>query len=188
MVGLINGSDRYPLGSGISIAIAQVIEKSIGVKEGIVLEKRTDESSRNWSISINDLGPDPSSDHGSSACRDYKGLFWQRAGLFALAGWSRVILLDNASGAILREQELEFFGKSSLDVLQFILSPSEHVMVVVSSFLVVAFDHTSSLRWKWEPQTLIAGVAAVGSAGFVLNRYDFETPKAAAYIQEHLQY
>lgn len=186
MLGLLNGSDRYILDRESWIRVAQVIEPSIGIKWGIVLEKRSD-SSLVWSAKIDDLGSDPASGYVKSSTSDYKGFFWRRAGVFIIAGFSKLALIDNDEGVIVREDSLGFVGKGSIDVLQFILSPSERVLVVVSSLLVIAFDDTKSLRWKWEPKSLISGVAKVDSAGLTLSRYDFDS-NPTALISDYLHY
>ncbi len=186
MIGLLNGSDRYML-NGTWVHIAQVIEPSIGTKWGIVLEKMRDDAPRLWSVAIDDLGPDPTSGSVDSSTSDYKCLFWKKARLFVVAGYSKFVVLDSDSGVSHRQEELRFVDKGSLDVLQFVMSPNEDVLVVVSSLLVVAIDSTSSLRWKWEPQNLIEGVGGVGPAGFTVRRYNFETD-ATSLIAEYLHY
>lgn len=160
IVGLLNGCDRYAL-DGAYIRVARVIESSVGVKAGVVLERIEDDRSRSWTTAIDDLWSDPTSSNVRSLTADYQAHFWRRAGLFAVAGESKMVLVDIVSGAIVDECPLEFVG-SSMDVLQLIVNRSESVLVVVSAFLVVAWNDDRSRRWEWKPESLISDMAEIG--------------------------
>jgi hypothetical protein len=174
-VGYLNGLPSVSVPGG-TIRILRVEEPSVATLPGIVLEAQEGERQL-WRTKVTDIMGDPTSVFTDSQYEDYAALFWESGFCFVVAGASKAVLVDLATGEVRREYKLRFLGRSSLDLLQLRLTPEGDQLVIASSRRLVVLNWNLQPILDYTPPGPIAKVEAVHADGISVGEYDVDDPE-----------
>ena len=169
----LNGEDELSLDAHTTVRVDAVRSPERRAPSVIRLGLRRDEMLFG-SVDVAGVSPDPTHKHGAPGVADYCAHVWGR--FLILLGDDRAVVIDTEAVAIVREAPVRFVGKSSLDVCEFVESPSHDVVVALSTFIAIGFGIDGSVQWSAVLPGPIASIASPDPAGFTLSCYDVDDP------------
>lgn len=172
--GTINGASFLESDIG-RIVISSADEASPGRPSSISVALQTPAGTQ-WTTTIEDLSGDPRRIHSSSDREDLAGIVWNEAGLVALAGYSKLVLLEGKSGTVVRTAKLAFVGKASLDVLTLALSPERKKLLAVSTRRLLVFDSAGRELVDYAPEGSLTAAGVADEHRIWVKEYDVSDP------------
>ena len=182
--GLINAEPHLPLADGGRIRIDEARPPAVGEPDwSLKIVRESDTREILWARWVEGMAGDPTSGHNRSDQNDYRGLFWEPAGLVVLAGASRVLGLDWVTGDVVISEPLVLTA-SSLDLLEIVESSDGEWLMAISTRRVVGLDGEPACRWSWEPEGLLAAPIRVLATSVSLTELDTGDPALRSVARE----
>lgn len=129
-----------------------------------------------WSSEPLQVGPGPRYQNAGTDSVDYCVMEWPQSGFIAVAGTSRLFLLNDKNGKVVAAFDLRFAGRTAIDVLEICPICSAQILLAASTKRVMLLDRKGRLLGDSEPSSIYCGPPEVIGDHIVLSELDVDNP------------